>query len=90
MNSDSDKKNLTKAELVLFVGFITSIILLFSLKGIYRFVGPLYVLLIFSIASYNIHCIIHGKCIIFSNILTTIYVLYPTLLIGYLLVKKFS
>lgn len=91
MNSvkDNDKK-LTKAELVLFIGFITSILLFFLMKGRYKFIAPLYVLILFSIASYNIHCIIHGKCIIFSNILTTIYVIYPTILIGYLIIKRFS
>jgi hypothetical protein len=89
VQSDKSKQSMQidKPELVLIFGFILSIIILFTVKK-YGFLISLYTIIVFCIASYNLHCVIHGKCIVWSNILTFLYVIYASILIYFLIFKN--
>lgn len=84
---EEPKKQIDKPELVLIFGFILSLVALFTLKE-FGFLISLYIIAIFCVASYNLYCVIHGKCVIWSNILTVLYILYASILIFFLITKK--
>lgn len=79
----------SKPDIVLFFGFVTSLIALFTIKK-YNYLIALYIILLFSIGSYNLHCVIHGKCNTWSNIILFMYTLYTTMLIYILIFTKKS